>query len=180
MIWADIVKNNVDLIRKRDFKSLYKLVRPEDRKYLYEVFKNANVNPYQQVNTIRDISWTSGKETFIIEDDVKLIATEGDSNAWEFMLGLLGNICNSVEDYGYLTDNIKKQSVITIVNKRFKNADYPLHFTKYADGSIAVDLKGAHVMYDVRVQDIYIEGTLYQWPPENVMDAKLRFRWDEQ
>ena len=180
MSWADIVRSNYQLVNDGDFRSLYKLVKRGDRKNLYRMFKDLGVNPYGQVETLKDLSWTSGMETFVIVDPIRLMADEEHTNEWEFMLGLLGNICNGVEDYSYLTSNIKKQSVIDVVNDRFQKGNYPLHYTKFVDGSIAVNLQGAHVMYDERVQDIYIEGTIYQWPPDYLMNARLRFRWDEQ
>jgi hypothetical protein len=180
MSWADIVRSNYQLVKDGDFRSLYRLIKREDRKNLYKMFKDLGVNPYGQVKTLKDLSWTSGMETFVIIDPIRFVVNEEYTNEWEFMLGLLCNICNSIEDYSYLTSNIKKQSVIDVVNDRFRNENYPLHYTKFADGSIAVNLQGARVMYDAELQDIYIEGIPYQWPPDYLMNARLRFRWDEQ
>lgn len=149
---ARILRENTDLVRKKDFLSLYKkLGEKNDIFQAVSMFKSLGANPYPFVKTLGDIwdneAWIVGEEFFEISSFC-IISTKDHRKIEEYITSLAGLINYYVTQVdGFYEPNFKHwtQDMVDKINKNAKSEGYAAQFMYFAPDDVRVSIKGALV-----------------------------------
>ena len=179
-MWADIVRQNCDLISRGEFNELYGKVPSKDRERLYKMFKDLGINIYKEIRIVKDL-WPnlSGKEYFKVLESVVIVGSPTDIPNLDFLYYYAGNAGMDFYNDHYSTffDGKFCRADVNELNAALAQRGFSPKFHYISKTELALDIKGGYVSLDSRVGDYYVDDTLFEWPCDIFYNAKVEFEW---
>jgi hypothetical protein len=183
---ANILRNSVDLLNKRDFLSIYKkLGDKKDISQAVGIFKRLNINPYPFVKTLGDIwdydKWIVGEEFFKISSFC-FVSTKDSRKIEEYIQSLAGLINYYVTQAdGFYDANFKHwtQEMVDKINKNARAEGYAADFFYVSPEEVKVSIKDALVCPSGwAFGGLYIDQNLCSELTEEMREARVLPRFD--